>query len=72
MPPKLLNIPGIGIERYTTPGFGARLARRQALNIELDAELGMPLDLVGMPNIFEGDESCMRGLTVGKTNKELS
>ncbi len=28
------------------------------MNIEADAELGMPLDLVGMPGIFDGDESC--------------
>ena len=27
------------------------------MNIEADAELGMPLDLVGMPGVFEGDES---------------
>ena len=59
-PPKLLNIANIGLQsgQYTNPGFASRLARDQPLNIEADAELGMPLDLVGMPNIFEGDESC--------------
>jgi RNA polymerase II-associated factor 1 len=61
IPPKLLDIPGTGLAsgHYTTPGFASRLAREQALNIEADAELGMPLDLVGMPGIFDGDESCM-------------
>ncbi len=39
------------------PSFTARIAREQPLNIEADAELGMPLDLVGMPGIFDGDES---------------
>jgi RNA polymerase II-associated factor 1 len=27
------------------------------LNIEADAELGMPIDLVGLPGVFDGDES---------------
>jgi RNA polymerase II-associated factor 1 len=59
-PPKLLDLPGIGLanNQYTTPGFASRLAREQPLNIEADAELGMPLDLIGMPGIFDGDESC--------------
>ena len=59
-PPKLLDIPNTGLAsgQYTTPGFAGRLAREQPLNIEADAELGMPLDLVGMPGIFDGDESC--------------
>lgn len=60
-PPKLLDIPNTGLSsgQYTAPGFASRLARDQPLNIEADAELGMPLDLVGMPGIFDGDESCM-------------
>lgn len=60
IPPKLLDLPGTGLAsgQYTTPGFASRLAREQPLNIEADAELGMPLDLVGMPGIFDGDESC--------------
>jgi hypothetical protein len=59
-PPKLLEIPNTGLAsgQYTTPGYASRLARDQPLNIEADAELGMPLDLVGMPGIFDGDESC--------------
>ena len=60
-PPKLLDIPNTGLVsgQYTTPGFASRLAREQPLNVEADAELGMPLDLVGMPGVFDGDESCM-------------
>jgi RNA polymerase II-associated factor 1 len=59
-PPKLLDIPNTGLAsgQYTAPGFASRLAREQPLNIEADAELGMPLDLIGMPGIFDGDESC--------------
>ena len=56
--PKLLNIPTEGMSAYTSPGFAAGMARAQPINIEADAFLGMPLDLVGMPGIFDGDESC--------------
>lgn len=27
------------------------------MNIEADAELGMPIDLVGIPGVFDNDES---------------
>ena len=60
--PKLLNIPTEGLKYYTSAAFSSRLARQQPLNIEADAELGMPIDLVGMPGIFDGDESCMSDL----------
>lgn len=58
-PPKLLDIPGTGLvnSKYTTAGYASRLAREQPLNIEADAELGMPIDLIGIPGVFEGDES---------------
>jgi RNA polymerase II-associated factor 1 len=58
-PPKLLEIPhqGISSGEYTSTAFASRLAREQPPNIEVDAELGMRLDLVGMPGIFDGDES---------------
>ncbi|KAH6998655.1 Paf1-domain-containing protein [Ilyonectria sp. MPI-CAGE-AT-0026] len=61
-PPKLLDIPNTGLAsgQYTTPGFASRLAREQPLNIEADAELGMPLDLVGMPGVFDGDERSIQ------------
>ncbi|KFY75196.1 hypothetical protein V499_04820 [Pseudogymnoascus sp. VKM F-103] len=61
-PPKLLEIPNTGLSsgQYTTPGFASRLAREQPLNIEADAELGMHIDLVGMPGVFDGDESSIQ------------
>jgi RNA polymerase II-associated factor 1 len=60
-PPKLLDIPNTGLTsgQYTSTGFASRLAREQPLNIEADAELGMPIDLVGIPKVFDGDESGM-------------
>ncbi|CAD0098484.1 unnamed protein product [Aureobasidium mustum] len=58
-PPKLLDIPGTGIasNNYTSASYALKLAREQPLNIEADAELGMPIDLVGLPGVFDGDES---------------
>ncbi len=59
-PPKLLDIPNTGLAngQYTSAAFASRLAREQPLNIEADAELGMPINLVGLPGVFDGDESC--------------
>lgn len=59
LPPKLLDIPNTGLTsgRYTDAGFATRIAREYPLNIEADAELGMPIDLVGLKGVFDGDES---------------
>lgn len=57
MPPKLLEIPHEGIDRFLTPGFASNLARREEPNIDVDAEGGMPIDLVGIPGLHLGDES---------------
>jgi len=61
-PPKLLDIPGTGLSSglYTSAAFASRLAREQPLNIEADAELGMPIDLVGIPGVFDGNERGMK------------
>ncbi|KAF1986948.1 Paf1-domain-containing protein [Aulographum hederae CBS 113979] len=59
-PPKLLDIPQTGLTTdYTDAGYASRLAREQPLNIEADAELGMPIDLVGVPGVFAGDETVI-------------
>jgi hypothetical protein len=57
MPPKFLDIPHEGLERFLTPGFASNLGRREELNIDVDAEGGMPIDLVGIPGLHLGDES---------------
>ncbi|KAL2815704.1 hypothetical protein BJX63DRAFT_420272 [Aspergillus granulosus] len=59
MPPKFLDIPHEGLERFLTPGFASNLARREELNIDVDAEGGMPIDLVGIPGLHLGDESAI-------------
>lgn len=57
MPPKLLEIPHDGLERLLTPGYTSNMARREEPNVDVDAEGGMPIDLVGMPGLHLGDES---------------
>ncbi|OJD17044.1 hypothetical protein AJ78_02839 [Emergomyces pasteurianus Ep9510] len=59
MPPKFLEIPHEGLERFLTPGFASNLARREEPNIDVDAEGGMPIDLVGIPGLHLGDESAI-------------
>ena len=57
---KLLPLQGDreALDQYTLPTYGGRLARQQPINIDADALGGMDINLVGMPGIFEGDESC--------------
>jgi hypothetical protein len=59
--PKLLEIQNSGLSsgQYTSTGFASRLSREQPLNIEADAELGMRIDLVGLPGIFNEDQSAI-------------
>ncbi|OJJ01124.1 hypothetical protein ASPVEDRAFT_166605 [Aspergillus versicolor CBS 583.65] len=59
MPPKFLDIPHEGLERFLTPGFASNLGRREEPNIDVDAEGGMPIDLVGIPGLHLGDESAI-------------
>jgi hypothetical protein len=60
--PKLLEIATSGLSngQYTSASFASRLAREQPLNIEADAELGMKIDLVGLPGVFDGNEKGSR------------
>ncbi|TKA69102.1 hypothetical protein B0A55_08851 [Friedmanniomyces simplex] len=60
-PPKLLDIPGTGLAggQYTSAGYASKLAREQPMNIEADAELGMAIDMIGVPGIFNGDERAI-------------
>ncbi|KAK2737379.1 actin-like protein arp8 [Myotisia sp. PD_48] len=57
MPPKFLDIPHDGLERFLTPSFTSNMIRREEPNIDVDAEGGMPIDLVGIPGLHLGDES---------------
>ena len=59
MPPKLLDIDTGGLAQYLTTGYASGLAKREEPNIEVDAEGGMPIDMVGVPGYFLGDESAI-------------
>lgn len=54
--PKLLRIPFNPMATYLSPFYTERMRRAEPINIEADAFLGMPIDLVGIPGVFEGDE----------------
>ena len=64
MPPKLLDIDNGGLAQYLTTSFASGLARREEPNIEVDAEGGMPIDMIGIPGYFLGDESGARGASI--------
>jgi RNA polymerase II-associated factor 1 len=57
MPPKFLDIDNGGLAQYLTTSFASAMARREEPNIEVDAEGGMPIDMIGIPGYFLGDES---------------
>lgn len=58
-PPKLLEIP-IDTQKLTSCSFLSDLARKQAPNLTLDIDLGMPLDMTALTGIFDrGDESSV-------------
>lgn len=59
MPPKLLDIDTGGLAQYLTTGYASGLAKREEPNIDVDAEGGMPIDMVGVPGYFLGDESAI-------------
>ncbi|KAH8691200.1 Paf1-domain-containing protein [Talaromyces proteolyticus] len=59
MPPKFLDIPHEGLQRFLAPGFASNMARREEPGIDVDAEGGMPIDLVGIPGLHLGDESAI-------------
>ncbi|EEP76740.1 conserved hypothetical protein [Uncinocarpus reesii 1704] len=59
MPPKFLEVPHEGLEHFLSPGFVANMVRREEPNIDVDAEGGMPIDLIGIPGLHLGDESAI-------------
>ncbi|KAI5285964.1 hypothetical protein KEM52_002202 [Ascosphaera acerosa] len=60
MPPKFLEVPHDGLDRFLRPGFASNMMRREEPNIDIDAEGGMPIDPVGIPGLHLGDDSGMR------------
>lgn len=64
-PPKLLDIPNAAGQLYTSTSFASKLARGEPANIEVDSELGLPLDLTHTVRVFEGDDAPLRPLDSG-------
>ncbi|EXJ69061.1 uncharacterized protein A1O5_07996 [Cladophialophora psammophila CBS 110553] len=59
MSPKFLDIDTGGLAQYLTTSYASGLAKREEPNIEVDAEGGMPIDMIGVPGYFLGDESAI-------------
>lgn len=57
--PKFLEIDTGGIDQYLTTSFASSLTRREEPNIDVDAEGGMPIDMIGIPGYLAGDESAI-------------
>ncbi|KAK9462104.1 RNA polymerase II-associated [Lipomyces oligophaga] len=67
-PPKLLSIP-VSLTDFTTAEFLSGLVQQQPLNVDIDSELGMPIDMSIIGGVFDkGDESQ---LYPEKTPREL-
>ena len=56
--PKFLKLPDFS-SKYTSATFMSTLVQEQQPTMEIDAELGMPLDLSRVPGVFEGDDSLL-------------
>ena len=67
IPPKLLDIDTGGLAQYLTTSYASGLAKREEPNIEADAEGGMPIDMIGVPGYFLGDESAIMAPEIAPT-----
>ena len=65
MAPKFLDIDTGGLAQYLTTSYASALARREEPNIDVDAEGGMPIDMIGIPGYFLGDESAIMAPEIG-------
>lgn len=57
-PPKMVELPNSANASLLEPSHISSLARADSLCVDVDAELGMPIDLVHMAGVFDGNEAC--------------
>lgn len=57
-PPKMVEIPNRANAHLLEPSFISNFTRTDSISLDVDAELGMPLDLLHMAGVFEGNEAC--------------
>lgn len=55
--PKLLDIPNSAAAQFTDTSFASKLARTESISVDVDSELGMPLDMVHVPRVFDDDDA---------------
>jgi RNA polymerase II-associated factor 1 len=64
-PPKLLDMP-VDVKQVASSSFLSDLARKQPFNMDVDLDLGMPLDMSEVPGIFDrGDETGVYPINSG-------
>lgn len=56
--PKVLKLP-VSLSQFTSASYLSTLIQEQPHKVEIDAELGMPIDLSLVPGLYEGDESLL-------------
>lgn len=56
-PPKMLAMPSSALDKLCDANYTSTLARTDSINVEVDVELGMPLDMSHLPGVFDGDNS---------------
>lgn len=57
MPPKYLEIEHDGLAHFSAPGYATSMIRKEELNVDMDAEGGMSLNMVGIPGYHNLDDS---------------
>lgn len=56
--PKVLKLP-TSLSQFKDASYLSTLIQEQPYKVDIDAELGMPIDLSLIPGIYEGDESLL-------------
>lgn len=57
-PPKMVEMDNRANAQLLEPSYISNLARADNICVDVDAELGMPLNLAHMAGVFDGNEAC--------------
>lgn len=57
-PPKMVEIENQANALLLEPSYISSVARTDSICVDVDAELGMPLDMVHLSGVFDGNEAC--------------
>lgn len=57
-PPKMVEIENTANAHLLGPYYSSNIARADTICVDVDAELGMPIDMVHLSGVFDGNEAC--------------